>query len=499
MHRSRKIFFALASAGALLVGAVGVLLPLAPAGAGSSATITVTTTDDENNGDGDCSLREAIEAANLNVAVDMCTKGEGSDVIVIPAGTYTFTTAAQHDVSSNIAFQGAGAASTIIDAAGLARVFNVETQGSLVVSFDGLTITGGSWDGDGGGINASRTALTITNSIITDNETDVGVGNDGGGIRNTGTGSSTTIRNSVISNNRSGDDGGGIQVNSDDTALTITGSSITGNTAQSEGGGIHVDDATTTSIAGTTIADNTALESGNPEGAEAQSFQGFRGAIPLCGGGGGGFNQDGDDTDGTPSTEIVNSTISGNTVAECEGGGIYANSDLTLTHVTLVDNGAANGGNIYAAGRGFVVQNTIIGDARLSSNCAGSPLTTEDGNIQDDESCGFAEADDQTVTDLGLGALANNGGTTDTHLPQAGSPAIDQAVEANCVDDDQRDVARPQDGDDDGTTACDVGAVEVVFTPEPTTTEATTTTEGDVGADTATPATPTVARPNFTG
>ena len=498
MNRSRKFFFALASAGALLVGAVGVHFPLQSAGAGSSATITVNTTDDENNGDGDCSLREAIEAANLNVAVDACTSGEGSDTIIIPAGTYTFTTPAQHDVSSNIAFQGAGAASTTIDADGLARVFNVETQGSLVVSFDGLTITGGSWDGDGGGINASRTDLTITNSIITDNETDVDVGNDGGGIRNTGNGSSTTIRNSVISNNRSGDDGGGIQVNSDDTELTITGSSITGNTAQSEGGGIHVDDATTTSIEGTTIADNTALESENPEGAE-QGFQGFRGATPLCGGGGGGFNQDGDETDGVPSTEIVNSTISGNTVAECEGGGIYANSDLTLVHVTLVDNGAANGANIFAAGRGFVVQNTIIGDARLSSNCAGSPLASEDGNIQDDESCGFGEADDQTVTDLGLGALASNGGTTDTHLPQAGSPAIDTAVGANCEPVDQRDVTRPQDGDDDGTNGCDVGAVEVVFTPEPTTTEATTTTEGDVGANTATPATPTVARPTFTG
>jgi len=51
-----------------------------------AATITVNTTDDELSTDGDCSLREAIQAANVDAAVDACPAGIGSDTIDVPAG-----------------------------------------------------------------------------------------------------------------------------------------------------------------------------------------------------------------------------------------------------------------------------------------------------------------------------------------------------------------------------------------------------------------------------
>lgn len=41
-------------------------------GVSANATINVNTTDDELNNDGDCSLREAIRAANTDTAVDAC-------------------------------------------------------------------------------------------------------------------------------------------------------------------------------------------------------------------------------------------------------------------------------------------------------------------------------------------------------------------------------------------------------------------------------------------
>jgi CSLREA domain-containing protein len=48
----------------------------------SDAIIIVTTTEDELNQDGDCSLREAITAANTNTAVDACgAGGAGMDTI----------------------------------------------------------------------------------------------------------------------------------------------------------------------------------------------------------------------------------------------------------------------------------------------------------------------------------------------------------------------------------------------------------------------------------
>ena len=74
------------------------VLPLAlmlafalPPGAAHAAGIAVTTTADELNNDGECSLREAIQAANTNSVVDACVAGAGDDTITLPAGTYTLT------------------------------------------------------------------------------------------------------------------------------------------------------------------------------------------------------------------------------------------------------------------------------------------------------------------------------------------------------------------------------------------------------------------------
>jgi CSLREA domain-containing protein len=87
-----------------------------------AAAITVNTTADELSTNGNCSLREAIQAANTDAAVDACTAGSGDDVITLPAGTYTLllTGAGENanatgdlDILNNLTIDGAGAASTI--------------------------------------------------------------------------------------------------------------------------------------------------------------------------------------------------------------------------------------------------------------------------------------------------------------------------------------------------------------------------------------------------
>src|SRR5689334_20044091 len=72
--------------GAALILA-GMILLAGPVGV-QAATIAVNVTNDELNGDADCSLREAIQAANTDTAVSGCAAGSGGDTIALPIGTY---------------------------------------------------------------------------------------------------------------------------------------------------------------------------------------------------------------------------------------------------------------------------------------------------------------------------------------------------------------------------------------------------------------------------
>jgi len=108
--------------------ALGLLLPLTslylgPIPVAHTATITVNTTDDELNDDGDCSLREAIQAANTDSAVDGCTAGSGADTITLPAGYYTLTIAGANeednatgdlDILDDLTINGDGEGYTVI-------------------------------------------------------------------------------------------------------------------------------------------------------------------------------------------------------------------------------------------------------------------------------------------------------------------------------------------------------------------------------------------------
>jgi hypothetical protein len=129
--------------------------------------------------------------------------------------------------------------------------------------------------------------------------------------------------------------------------------------------------------------------------------------------------------------------------------------------------------------------------------CVGGLPTSLGGNVADDTSCGLTATGDQQGVNPLLGALANNGGPTMTHLPGAGSPAIDGGVATGCPAADQRGVARPQDGNNDSTVACDSGAVEIAGTA-PTTTTTTTTTTAPTTTTTAAPTTTTAPAPTTT-
>ncbi|TMC67956.1 MAG: CSLREA domain-containing protein [Chloroflexi bacterium] len=380
-----------------------------------ATTYTVTKTADTADGvcDSDCSLREAIIAANANTAT--------VDTISIPAGTFTLTRCCVNensastgdlDILNNLTFiNAAGASSTIIDGGGIDRVFEVFLGKTVHVS--GLTIQNGHLDvGQGGGITAAASStVTLDSVVVASNEA-----NDGGGIWN---GGSLTVTNSTVRDNLAYSTGGGI-LNGDSTGnLIMSGSTISGNQAGGAGGG-GLANANFVDLTNVTISDNYATSSG--------------------GGGGGIYN--------------------------------YTSTDFALTSVTVSNNtstsSSAGGGVRNASSASLRLKNTIVanntgGGGNCSKGVGTAPLTSYGHNLDSGNSCAFPAAGDISFGNPVLGALTNNGGATFTRALGGGSQAIDSGDNNGCPGTDQRGVPRPQNG------VCDIGAYEVSGGPPPPT------------------------------
>jgi len=185
------------------------------------------------------------------------------------------------------------------------------------------------------------------------------------------------------------------------------------------------------------------------------------------------------------TADFTNSTITGNT--EGSFGAVTVHGAVTFNHVTMtkntsagvepeaassssrnrVDASAIEGDAANIAAHTFSSANSVVAQPQGALNCVAFDAPATDGgyNFSDDASCGFTNptSNVKSPNDPVLGALANNGGPTETLLPLAGSPLLDAIPPAVCgASVDQRGVTRPQG------TGCDVGAVEVeVAAPAP--------------------------------
>ncbi len=208
-------------------------------------------------------MREAIQAANSDSAVDACAAGSGADTIVVPAGVYTLTIGGSGedanqtgdlDILRDLTINGAGAANTIIQQATADRVFDIPLfTPATIVTISGLTIQNGragGTGGSGGGIRSDGT-LTVTNSTISGNT----ASGAGGGIRGNG---ALIVTNSTISGNSSSSGGGGIENNFG--TLTVTSSTISNNSAGAGGGGIE--NKNTATVTSSTLSGNADDQSG---------------------------------------------------------------------------------------------------------------------------------------------------------------------------------------------------------------------------------------------
>lgn len=271
----------------------------------------------------DCSLREAVVSAN--------TSG-GADTIVLPAGTYSLTIAAQFadnnfaqvgdlDVHGDVSIVGRDGAATI-NGNGTAirdRVFDIHEAN---VSMRGLSITNG---------RAKRTEDANGDGTLDFAR--------GGGVR-VGQSASLNLTDATVQNNTAESFGeGGAIYNAGEVGLVDV--NISGNEAVGGfSGGLHTAAGATTRLFDTTISNNEA------------DFGGGLGAYGV--------------------TLVERSTIDGNEANL--GGGIRAaagNSITSLTNVTLSDNNAlGNGAAIQARnGIGLTLSNVTI--ARNTSDSDG--------------------------------------------------------------------------------------------------------------------------------
>jgi CSLREA domain-containing protein len=395
-----------------------------PVMSASAASITVNITTDEYLDNTNCSLREAIIAANTNGPFFGCTNtGTGTDdIITLASGsTYTLTrigtssTQGDLDVGNpdgtggNLTIQTSGPTNAIIDATAVSnRVMEVDANGNTDLTLIHITLTGGN-SPDGAGLYfAGDGTLTLNNSTVSGN-TATGESNCGAGVFNSSL-ATVVINNSTIESNTctaAGGDGAGLLKATGGT-LTVTNSTFANNTSQDNGGGVRID-----------IAGGTAT--------------------------------------------ITNSTFVNNS-AGSRGGGLQVKSGtVTVSFSTFSGNsasypGPSTGGAVQASGGSVTVLQSILANS-LSNSVTGADCDQLDPGtvaltnslVENNSDCTGTVA---SSADPMLGSLADNGGATMTLALLAGSPAINLANDVGCPSTDQRGVARPQGAH------CDLGSYE---------------------------------------
>jgi CSLREA domain-containing protein len=256
---SARLLFALA---VLLTATF--LMGVAPA---SAATFTVTKTADTADGscNADCSLREAVIAANAAAGPDQIVLPPGRYVLSIPGTDENASADGDLDISGDTTVAGAGAPTTIIDGNGTvtnSRVLHILS--GTTVTITGVTITGGNelgnmYPNSGGGIFIDdATQFNLFDSVVTGNRTEYW----SGGLDIEGP---SLIQNVTVSNNVAGEAAGGAEVET--TGVTFTNVTFSGNTANEHGGAVALHDPGTifnnvTMIGNLADADNSGGEDG---------------------------------------------------------------------------------------------------------------------------------------------------------------------------------------------------------------------------------------------
>ena len=238
---------------------------LAASSAAMAATINVNHFADEfGENAAQCTLREAVQAANADAAFGGCTAGSGSDLILLPSGIGVILARAGRDEDANatgdLDITGTLEIRTAlannraaISGSGLDRVFDVRPAALLQMSR--ITLANGDPtvfpNPRGGGLLRLASAGLIGSEL----EFRDGFADAGGAIAQSG--GTLSLNQSLFHRNRSSGKGGAIEVSAA-ADLTLRSSTLSENAAGSSGGAIALTGADVVLLNNVTIADNVA-------------------------------------------------------------------------------------------------------------------------------------------------------------------------------------------------------------------------------------------------
>ena len=368
--------------------------------AAPSSTVTVTKTQDTNDGtcDADCSLREAIGAANTNTNVTTIMLGPGTYLLTREGSREDQNATGDLDIqivaTRTITLIGTGPKLTIVDGNHLDRVFHIVGDyygaGDAVV-LENLTIRNGLSDFVGGGVYVSNASLTLRNCVVTKNHYEAEGYQGGGGIGvstdpDAAANALTLIDSEVSYNNISGYGSGGGIYFAANGLLTVTHSRIISNTLYNgNGAGIFTEGIIEAAIRSSTIEFNQTDSSDGGADGGGLSFRGtlleivdtsvryntarYGGGLKFAAfgpvtilrtiiadntaNGAGGIDATG------PATTVIDSEIARNRVAR-QTGGIFNGEVMTLTNTLVADNdGNTSGGGVANLGHLTFVASTV--------------------------------------------------------------------------------------------------------------------------------------------
>ena len=372
-------------AGASVVLA-GALFVAQPAAAAPLSFVVTSTADgaDATLGDGLCAT--AAATCTLRAALQEAGASANAVTITLPAGTYAIGSPLL--VAGSPSITGADKATTIIDAGGAHRAFDIA---NATVALAQLTVRNGLAAADGGGgIQAGHSHLTLTDVAFTSNRAD----SDGGAIGLVD--GSLTVTRGTFSDN-TGQAGGAIFAS--EAAVHVVDSMFTSNGAVGQGGAIFAAFPTALTISGSTFHSNSATTDGGavaidgtkvgapgPFSIDTSTFSdniagADGGAIAATGFGDRLLEISGDTFDGNRAGgsggaivldlgtyHVSGDTFTGNTAVTGTGGALAAGGSLTVTGGWFTGNSAAGSGGAIQA-----LSDAAISGATFTSNAAGGP------------------------------------------------------------------------------------------------------------------------------